>query len=74
MDEHGADRLAEAAPPLPAAASPGRGPRLSGRLRRRLVAGLLVALSLGGLAFGAVVMSGWLPHPVVAGDPQASGH
>ncbi|HEY1192503.1 MAG TPA: HlyD family efflux transporter periplasmic adaptor subunit, partial [Gemmata sp.] len=49
------------------------GPRPSGRTRRRLVVGLLVLLGLGGAAAGAGVLSGFLPKPVVAGDPNASG-
>ena len=46
-------------------------PRLSGRLRRRLVIGLLLFLGLGGAIAGAGMMTGFLPNPVVAGDPKA---
>lgn len=48
-------------------------PRASGRGRRRLVVGGLVLLGLGGLAAGVGVLTGFLPNPVVAGDPKASG-
>lgn len=48
-------------------------PRVSGRARRRLVVGLLILLGLGGAAAGAGVLTGFLPNPVVAGDPKASG-
>lgn len=48
-------------------------PRVSGRLRRRLVVGLLVLLGLGGAAAGVGVLTGFLPNPVVAGDPKATG-
>src|SRR5262245_51560001 len=47
--------------------------RVSGKLRRRLVVGLLVVLGLAGAAVGAGMLTGFLPHPVVAGDPKASG-
>jgi HlyD family secretion protein len=49
------------------------GPHVSGRLRRRLVIGLLACLGLGGAVAGAGMLTGFLPHPVVAGDPEASG-
>lgn len=48
--------------------------RVSGRARRRLVTGLLVATGLGGVAAGAGMLTGFLPNSVVAGDPKASGH
>src|SRR5690349_4199475 len=48
-------------------------PRVSGRLRRRLVVGLLAALVLGGAVAGVGMLTGFLPNPVVAGDPKASG-
>lgn len=47
--------------------------RVSGRLRRRLVIGLLAVLGLSGVAIGAGMLTGFLPNPVVAGDPKASG-
>jgi multidrug resistance efflux pump len=46
---------------------------VSGRSRRRLVVVLLLALGLGGAAAGVGVLTGFLPNPVVAGDPKASG-
>ena len=46
---------------------------VSGRLRRRVMIGLLVFLGLGGAIAGAGMMTGFLPNPVVAGDPKASG-
>src|SRR5689334_4833487 len=46
---------------------------VSGRSRRRLVVVLLLVLGLGGLVAGAGVLTGFLPNPVVAGDPKASG-
>src|SRR5262245_5011372 len=46
---------------------------VSGRLRRRLVGGLLVLIALAGVPAGALMLTGFLPHPVVAGDPKASG-
>lgn len=48
--------------------------RVSGRLRRRLVVGLLVVLGLAGAAAGVGILTGFLPNPVVAGDPKASGY
>jgi multidrug resistance efflux pump len=57
--------LHHAAHPAPA--------RVSGRLRRRLVIGLLVLLGLGGAIAGAGMLTGFLPNPVVAGDPKATG-
>src|SRR5262245_2183348 len=47
--------------------------RVSGRLRRRLVGGFLVVVALAGAAAGASLLTGFLPHTVVAGDPKASG-
>jgi len=47
--------------------------RVSGRLRRRLVIGFLAFLGLGGAIAGAGMLTGFLPHPVVAGDPKATG-
>jgi multidrug resistance efflux pump len=47
--------------------------RVSGRTRRRLVGALLVLLAFGGAAAGAGLLTGFLPNPVVAGDPKASG-
>ena len=52
----------------------GSKPHASNRLRRRFVVGLLVLLGLGGAAAGVGVLTGFLPNPVVAGDPKASGH
>ncbi len=49
-------------------------PHASNRLRRRFVVGLLVLLGVGGAAAGVGVLTGFLPNPVVAGDPKASGH
>lgn len=46
---------------------------VSGRTRRRFVVGLLVLLGLGGAVAGVGVMTGFLPNPVVAGDPKAGG-
>jgi multidrug resistance efflux pump len=48
--------------------------RVSGRSRRRWVTALLVVIGLGGMVAGAAVLTGFLPHPVVAGDKKASGH
>lgn len=48
-------------------------PHVSGRFRRRLVVGLLAALGLAGGAAGVGVLTGFLPNPVVAGDPKVSG-
>ncbi len=48
-------------------------PHASGRSRRRFVVGLLVLLVLGGAAAGVGVLTGFLPNPVVAGDPKAHG-
>ena len=48
-------------------------PHVSGRSRRRFVVGLLLVLGLGGAAVGVGVLTGFLPNPVVAGDPKASG-
>ena len=54
-----------------------RGPahphRVSGRVRRRLVVGLLAVLGVAGAAAGVGMLAGFLPHPVVAGDPKATG-
>lgn len=52
----------------------GSKPHASNRLRRRFVVGLLVLLGVGGAAAGVGVLTGFLPNPVVAGDPKASGH
>src|SRR5687767_9932691 len=68
-------------PDHPAGAAPGsevelHGPKphhVSGRLRRRLIVGSLAVLCLGGVVAGAGVLTGFLPNPVVAGDPKASG-
>jgi multidrug resistance efflux pump len=52
------------------------GPRphhVSGRSRRRLVVLLLLVFGLGGVVAAAGVLTGFLPNPVVAGDPKASG-
>ncbi len=49
-------------------------PHASNRSRRRFVVGLLVLLGVGGAAAGVGVLTGFLPNPVVAGDPKASGH
>src|SRR5262245_44266156 len=46
---------------------------VSGRMRRRLVVGSLVVLGVDGAAVGAGMLTGFLPHSVVAGDPNASG-
>src|SRR5262245_29128248 len=46
---------------------------VSGRTRRRLVVGLLVLLGVGGAAAGVGVLTGFLPNPVVAGNPKAGG-
>lgn len=46
---------------------------VSGRSRRRLVVGLLVVTGLAGAAAGVGVLTGFLPNPIVAGDPKASG-
>ncbi|HYH66318.1 MAG TPA: efflux RND transporter periplasmic adaptor subunit [Urbifossiella sp.] len=48
--------------------------RVSGLTRRRLVTVLLVTIGLGGALAGGAVLTGFLPNPVVAGDPKASGH
>lgn len=45
-----------------------------GRSRRKFVVLLLLALALTGGGVGAAMLTGFLPHPVVAGDPKASGH
>lgn len=47
---------------------------VSGRNRRRLVGGLLVLIALAGVTAGAIMLTGFLPNPTVAGDPKASGH
>lgn len=47
---------------------------LTGRGRRRLVTTFLVTIGLGGALAGGAVLTGFLPNPVVAGDPKASGH
>lgn len=47
--------------------------RFSGKLRRRLVGGLLILIALVGVGAGVGVLTGFLPNPVVAGDPKASG-
>jgi multidrug efflux pump subunit AcrA (membrane-fusion protein) len=47
--------------------------RASGRTRRRLVGGLLVVGTLAGGVAGAAVLTGFLPNPIVAGDPKATG-
>ena len=49
------------------------GPRVSGLTRRRLVIGLLALIAVVGAAAGTGMLSGFLPHPVVAGDKAASG-
>lgn len=48
-------------------------PRTSGRSRRRLIVALLLLLVLGGAAAGVGLQTGFLPKPVVAGDPKAHG-
>lgn len=48
-------------------------PHVSGWSRRRVVVGSLLLLCLGGAAASVGVMTGFLPNPVVAGDPKASG-
>src|SRR5262245_19246410 len=53
--------------------SPHRAPRVSGRFRRRLIGVLLVLIALAGAAAGVGMLTGFLPNPVVAGDPKASG-
>jgi multidrug resistance efflux pump len=47
--------------------------RVSGRTRRRLVGALLVLFAAVGVVGGVGMLTGFLPHPVVAGDPKASG-
>lgn len=47
--------------------------RVSGKNRRRLVIGLLAVLGVAGATAGAGMLKGFLPHPVVAGDPKATG-
>jgi multidrug resistance efflux pump len=47
--------------------------RFSGKLRPRLVGGLLILIALVGVGAGAGVLTGFLPNPVVAGDPKARG-
>lgn len=65
----------ETPPPADQGAVELHGPRphMSGRSRRRLVGGLLAVLALGGVAAGVGVLTGFLPNPIVAGDPKASG-
>ena len=46
---------------------------VSGRSRRRLVGGFLVLATLAGGAAAAAIMTGFLPNPIVAGDPKATG-
>ncbi|MBA4187316.1 MAG: hypothetical protein C0467_04775 [Planctomycetaceae bacterium] len=46
---------------------------VSGRTRRRVVGTFLVVITLGGIAAGAGVLTGFLPNPIVAGDPKADG-
>ncbi|HSQ54795.1 MAG TPA: hypothetical protein VLM40_03540, partial [Gemmata sp.] len=53
--------------------SPHVGHRLSGRMRRRLIAGALLLVAFLGALAAAGVLTGFLPNPVVAGDPKASG-
>jgi multidrug resistance efflux pump len=48
-------------------------PRVSGRARRRLVGGLLVVIAVVGVVGGVGVLTGFLPNPVVAGDPKVTG-
>ncbi|MFO0850080.1 MAG: efflux RND transporter periplasmic adaptor subunit [Gemmataceae bacterium] len=52
---------------------PHPGKRAAGRTRRRLVVLLLVLLAGGGGLVGVGVLTGFLPNPVVAGDPKADG-
>ncbi|VTT98885.1 rnd family efflux transporter mfp subunit : RND family efflux transporter, MFP subunit OS=Singulisphaera acidiphila (strain ATCC BAA-1392 / DSM 18658 / VKM B-2454 / MOB10) GN=Sinac_0100 PE=4 SV=1: HlyD [Gemmataceae bacterium] len=47
--------------------------RPSGRTRRRLVGGALVFVTLAGGVAAAAVLTGFLPNPIVAGDPKATG-
>lgn len=49
------------------------GHRVSGRVRRRLVVGLLGLIAVAGVAAGTGMLSGFLPHPIVAGDAKAAG-
>ena len=51
----------------------GPAPHVSGRSRRRFVIWLLLAVALGGTVASIGVMTGFLPNPVVAGDPKAHG-
>lgn len=80
MADHVAEQRPSDAPSVPTAGSAGEphaarpAPRVSGRSRRRLVVAVLIAACLGGIAFSAGVMTGFLPKRVVAGDPKASGH
>lgn len=46
---------------------------ISGRMRRRLVIGLLVVSGLGGVVVGVAMLGGFLPSTVAAGDPKAHG-
>lgn len=45
--------------------------RVSGRVRRRLVVGLLALIAVAGVAAGTGMLFGFLPHPVVAGEGKA---
>ena len=45
----------------------------SGRTRRRIVVVSLLAVGMVGAAAGMGLLKGFLPNPVVAGDPKASG-
>ena len=47
--------------------------RVSGKARRRLVGGALILVAVAGAVAAAGVLAGFLPNPVVAGDPNASG-
>jgi multidrug resistance efflux pump len=49
------------------------GHRVPGRVRRRLVVGLLALIAVAGVAAGTGMLSGFLPNPVVAGDAKAAG-
>jgi len=50
-----------------------RAHRLTEKTRRRLIIVLIAAVGLAGAAVGAGMLTGFLPNPVVAGDPRASG-
>ena len=46
---------------------------VSGRMRRRLVIGLLLTIGVGGVAVAAGMLGGFLPSTTVAGDPKVQG-